>query len=100
MEFLSISASAASSRCFDMPTSAMLLMAQMRCRLDLWPPMLRRATRTKTSLFLHGYNVNEQQARGTAESEMFKRFFWSGVKSEFLYGVTWERFCISIGVEL
>jgi len=39
-------------------------------------------------VFLHGYNVNPQQARGV-ESEMFKRFYWSGSMAKF-YGVTWN----------
>ncbi len=42
----------------------------------------------KNLVFLTGYNVNQQQARGV-ESEMFKRFYWSGSKARF-YGVTWN----------
>ncbi len=38
-------------------------------------------------VFVHGYNVNGQQARGW-QSEMFKRLFWSGSKAKF-WGVTW-----------
>ncbi len=38
-------------------------------------------------VFVHGYNVNGQQARGW-QAEMFKRFFWSGLKSRF-WGLTW-----------
>ncbi len=45
-------------------------------------------TNDKNLVFLHGYNVNQQQARGV-ESEMFKRFYWSGSKAKF-YGVTWN----------
>jgi pimeloyl-ACP methyl ester carboxylesterase len=45
-------------------------------------------TENKNLVFLHGYNVNQQQARGV-ESEMFKRFYWSGSKAKF-YGVTWN----------
>ena len=45
-------------------------------------------TNGKNLVFLHGYNVNQQQARGV-ESEMFKRFYWSGSKAKF-YGVTWN----------
>ncbi len=41
----------------------------------------------KNFVFLHGYNVNGQQARGW-HSEMFKRLFWSGSKARF-WGVTW-----------
>ncbi len=44
--------------------------------------------KNKNLVFLHGYNVNQQQARGV-ESEMFKRFYWSGSKAKF-YGVTWN----------
>ena len=46
------------------------------------------ATINKNLVFLHGYNVNQQQARGV-QSEMFKRFYWSGSKAKF-YGVTWN----------
>ncbi len=42
----------------------------------------------KNFVFLHGYNVNQQQARGVL-SEMFKRMYWSGSKAKF-YGVTWN----------
>jgi pimeloyl-ACP methyl ester carboxylesterase len=45
-------------------------------------------TENKNLVFLHGYNVNQQQARGV-ESEMFKRFYWSDSKAKF-YGVTWN----------
>jgi hypothetical protein len=38
-------------------------------------------------IFVHGYNVNPYQARGS-EAEMFKRLFWSGSHARF-YGVTW-----------
>lgn len=38
-------------------------------------------------VFVHGYNVNGQQARGW-QSEMFKRLFWSGSKTKF-WGVSW-----------
>ena len=41
----------------------------------------------KNFVFLHGYNVNGQQARGW-HSEMFKRMFWSGSNARF-WGVTW-----------
>ena len=46
------------------------------------------ANNDKNLVFLTGYNVNQQQARGV-ESEMFKRFYWSGSKARF-YGVTWN----------
>ncbi|MBI5634352.1 MAG: hypothetical protein HZA15_12840, partial [Nitrospirae bacterium] len=41
----------------------------------------------KNFVFLHGYNVNGQSARGW-HSEMFKRMFWSGSRAKF-WGVTW-----------
>jgi hypothetical protein len=41
----------------------------------------------KEFVFVHGYNVDGQQARGW-QNEMFKRLFWSGLKSRF-WGVTW-----------
>ena len=37
-------------------------------------------------LFVHGYNVNPNQARGW-QAEMFKRLYWSGSPARF-YGVT------------
>lgn len=45
-------------------------------------------TNDKNFVFLHGYNVNQQQARGVL-SEVFKRMYWSGSKAKF-YGVTWN----------
>ena len=45
-------------------------------------------TMDKNFVFLTGYNVNQQQARGVL-SEMFKRMYWSGSKARF-YGVTWN----------
>ena len=41
----------------------------------------------KNIVFVHGYNVNGQQARGW-QSEMFKRLYWSGSKAKF-WGITW-----------
>lgn len=41
----------------------------------------------KNFVFVHGYNVNEQQARGW-QSTLFKRMFWSGSNARF-HGVTW-----------
>ncbi len=38
-------------------------------------------------MFVHGYNVNSQDARGW-HAEMFKRLYWSGSKSKF-WGITW-----------
>jgi hypothetical protein len=39
-------------------------------------------------VFLHGYNVNQQEARGVL-SEVFKRMYWSGSRAKF-FGVTWN----------
>ena len=41
----------------------------------------------KWLIFLHGYNVNGEQARGW-QCEAFKRFFWSGSNARFV-GVSW-----------
>jgi hypothetical protein len=41
----------------------------------------------KNFVFVQGYNVNPNQARGWS-SEMFKRLYWSGSRAKF-YGVTW-----------
>ncbi|HDR16975.1 MAG TPA: alpha/beta hydrolase, partial [Desulfobacteraceae bacterium] len=38
-------------------------------------------------VFIHGYNVTAEKARGW-HSEIFKRLFWSGSKARF-HGVTW-----------
>jgi hypothetical protein len=42
----------------------------------------------KNFVFLHGYNVLPDEARGVA-SDMFKRMYWSGSHAKF-YAVTWE----------
>src|SRR5205085_9397528 len=42
----------------------------------------------KTFLFVHGYNVNPEAARGW-NSEIFKRLYQSGSKARFV-GVTWN----------
>jgi hypothetical protein len=39
-------------------------------------------------IFLHGYNVNTNQARGW-DADIYKRLYWSGSHAKF-YGVTWE----------
>ncbi|MDI1336483.1 MAG: alpha/beta hydrolase [Lacunisphaera sp.] len=49
-----------------------------------WPDALNNK---KAFLFVHGYNVNQQQARGW-EAEIFKRLWWSGSRAQF-WGVTW-----------
>lgn len=41
----------------------------------------------KHFVFVHGYNVNGEQARGW-NAEMFKRMYWSGSRAKF-WGVTW-----------
>jgi hypothetical protein len=43
---------------------------------------------TNNFVFLHGYNVDPEQARGW-QSEIFKRMYWSGSRAHF-YGVTWR----------
>lgn len=45
-------------------------------------------TNGKNLVFLHGYNVNQQQARGWA-SDIFKKMWWSGSRAKF-YAVTWR----------
>lgn len=42
---------------------------------------------TQAFVFVHGYNVNQQQARGW-QAEFFKRLWWSGSRAQF-WGVTW-----------
>jgi len=42
----------------------------------------------KNFVFLHGYNVLPDEARGVA-ADMFKRLYWSGSHAKF-YAVTWE----------
>lgn len=39
-------------------------------------------------IFVHGYNVNPDQARGW-DADYYKRLYWSGSHAKF-YGVTWE----------
>jgi hypothetical protein len=45
-------------------------------------------TTDKNFVFLHGYNVLPNEARGTA-SDVFKRMYWSGSHAKF-WAVTWE----------
>ncbi len=45
---------------------------------------------TQYFVYLHGYNVNGQQARAE-QSGMFKRLYWSGSKARF-WGITWYGF--------
>ncbi|HEY5893494.1 MAG TPA: hypothetical protein VIT91_09705 [Chthoniobacterales bacterium] len=42
----------------------------------------------KNFVFVHGYNVNGEQARGW-QAEVFKRMFWSGSRAKF-HGVSWS----------
>jgi hypothetical protein len=42
----------------------------------------------KNFVFMHGYNVDPQEARGV-QADMFKRMYWSGSHAKF-YGVTWQ----------
>ena len=39
-------------------------------------------------MFLHGYNVNTDQARGW-DADIYKRMYWSGSHAKF-WAVTWE----------
>ena len=50
-----------------------------------YPDSLTDAT---SFLFVHGYNVNPEQARGW-NSKMFKSMWWAGSHSRF-YGFTWN----------
>jgi hypothetical protein len=52
-------------------------------------------TNGKNFVFVHGYNVDQQQARGWA-AEMFKRLWWSGNKAKF-YAVSWQGAVTQIG---
>jgi hypothetical protein len=47
-------------------------------------------TADKNFVFVHGYNVNPDQARGNA-SDVFKRMYWAGSHAKF-YGVTWYAY--------
>lgn len=50
-----------------------------------WPDS---STSKKYLVFVHGFNINAQQARGW-NNEMFKRFYTSGSQARFI-GVTWR----------
>jgi hypothetical protein len=50
-----------------------------------WPNELSNG---KNFIFVHGYNVNQQQARGWA-AEVFKKMWQSGLRSKF-YAITWH----------
>jgi hypothetical protein len=49
----------------------------------------------KNFVFLHGYNVLPDEARGVA-ADMFKRMYWSGSHAKF-WAVTWEGADTKIG---
>jgi hypothetical protein len=49
----------------------------------------------KNFVFVHGYNVNPQQARGW-DADIYKRMYWSGSHAKF-YGVTWEASDSQVG---
>ncbi|HEY0864719.1 MAG TPA: alpha/beta hydrolase [Lacunisphaera sp.] len=49
-----------------------------------WPDALNN---NQAFVFIHGYNVNQKQARGW-QAEFFKRLWWTGSKTQF-WGVTW-----------
>lgn len=49
-----------------------------------WPDKLNNK---QAFVFVHGYNVNQKQARGW-HAEFFKRLWWSGSRAQF-WGVTW-----------
>jgi hypothetical protein len=52
-------------------------------------------TINKNFVFLHGYNVLPQEARGVA-ADVFKRMYWSGSHAKF-WAVTWEGADSKIG---
>lgn len=52
-------------------------------------------TNEKNFVFLHGYNVNPNQSRGTF-AETFKRMFWSGSRARF-WGVSWRGYESQVG---
>jgi probable HAF family extracellular repeat protein len=47
-----------------------------------------RLSSSKKLVFVHGYNVNSEEARGW-NAQMFKSMWWSGSSAKF-YGVTWH----------
>jgi len=51
-------------------------------------PFQEATTSRKNVVFVHGYNVNSQEAQGSA-SEMFKRLYWGGSRAKF-YAVLWR----------
>jgi hypothetical protein len=55
--------------------------------MDECPAFPDSLSNDKWLVFVHGYNVSGQEARGW-ESEMFKRFYWSHNKARFV-GVSW-----------
>lgn len=49
----------------------------------------------KNFVFMHGYNVNPNEARGVA-ADMYKRMYWSGSHAKF-WTVTWEGASSKLG---
>jgi hypothetical protein len=47
-------------------------------------------TTNKNFIFVHGYNVNPNDARGDF-ADVYKRLYWSGSHAKF-YGVTWRSY--------
>jgi hypothetical protein len=73
------------------PVEEMYARASIRAETPaVVPPVNVRAGRPaepRAFVFVHGYNVNEQAARGR-QAEMFKRMHRSGSRARF-FGVTW-----------
>lgn len=59
-----------------------------------WPDQLNNR---QAFVFVHGYNVNQKQARGW-QAEFFKRLWWSGSSAQF-WGVTWYGTESQISIE-
>ncbi|MDF9832660.1 hypothetical protein M2103_000874 [Ereboglobus sp. PH5-5] len=57
-----------------------------------WPDSL--CTSNRAFVFLHGYNVNPQEARGWG-AEMFKRLYWAESKAQF-HMVIWPGAGVAI----
>jgi hypothetical protein len=60
---------------------------QAASRTPLSPPYAMTEGSNKVLIWMHGYNVDSEAARGTY-AEVFKRFFHAGLMGEF-YGVSW-----------
>lgn len=55
---------------------------------DQQPDYPDAETNDKHFVFVHGYNVDENDAQA-AQCEVFKRMFWSGSRAKF-HGITWR----------